>query len=68
MGVLHHRDSPLGLATLGFVAFCGTDELVGPPTAVFQPDRRPRKGKAKRSNRYLKESFVVPQAATFKQS
>lgn len=35
---------------------------------VCQPYRAKTKGKVERFNRYLKENFVVPLAATFKQS
>lgn len=43
-------------------------ETYGFTPKLCQPYRAKTKGKVERFNRYLKESFVVPLAATFKQS
>lgn len=43
-------------------------EIYGFTPKVCRPYRAKTKGKVERFNRYLKESFVVPLAATFKQS
>ena len=54
-----HRWNPLLLALA---------EQYGFSPKVCRPYRARTKGKVERFNRYLKESFVVPLATTFKQS
>lgn len=55
----HHRWNPMLLALA---------EQYGFVPRVCRPYRAKTKGKVERFNRYLKESFVVPLATTFKQS
>ncbi|MFQ1903767.1 IS21 family transposase [Aeromonas veronii] len=55
----HHRWNPMLLALA---------EKFGFTPKVCRPYRAKTKGKVERFNRYLKESFVVPLATTFKQS